>query len=210
MVNHLMKTFTTYRLPFTINQMYSRLLDKVTGVFELDLPKNLESLDDYVEFIVPKIQPWTEDLSNQDIFVGRRWLEIRDTDTYHEKVLHIFMPGGEYLISIDGDVSKGGWKIMNGSNAMILDYGGRSQLFDLEFLNDDFFILGKNGDQSRKGKAQYAVYADEELVENKNLDWRNVMEELYNIYRSSSNFSVLVVVIILILVGVVVYSVGGW
>ena len=179
--------------------MYSRILDKFSGVFELDLPKTLESLDDYVEFIVPKIQPWTEDLSSADTYIGRRWLEIRDTDTYHEKVLHIFNAGGEYLISIDGDITKGTWKILNGSNALILDYGGKSQLFDLEFLNDDFFILGKNGDQSRKGKAQYSVYADEEMVENKNLDWRNVMEELYNIYRSSSTFSLMLVVLFVIL-----------
>ena len=190
--------------------MYSRLLDRVTGVFELDLPKSLESLDDYVDFIVPKIQPWTEDLSNEDTYLNRRWLEIRDTDTYHEKVLHIFMPGGEYLISIDGDITKGTWKVLSGSNALILDYGGKSQLFDLEFLNDDFFILGKNGDQSRKGKAQYNVFADEELVELKNLDWRNTMEEMYNIYRNSSSFSTMIIVLVIIFIGVVVYSVGGW
>ena len=186
--------------------MEGRFLDNLTSSFELDLPKNLETLDQFIEFIVPKVQPWSEDLREEKFYVGKRWKEIRDTDTYHETVLHMFMPGGEYMVVIDGDISKGIWRYMAENNTFILDYGGKSQLFDLSFLNGDFFILQKHGDQMRKGKQKYFVYGAEGMLNKKKLDWRQAMEELYNIYRTNSKFSTWVMLLLLFIVGFVVYQ----
>ena len=186
--------------------MEGRFLDNLTSSFELDLPSNLETLDEFIEFIVPKVQPWSEDLREEKFYVGKRWKEIRDTDTYHETVLHMFMPGGEYMVVIDGDISKGIWRYMAENNTFILDYGGKSQLFDLSFLNGDFFILQKHGDQMRKGKQKYFVYGAEGMLNKKKLDWRQAMEELYNIYRTNSKFSTWVMLLLLFIVGFVVYQ----
>jgi hypothetical protein len=184
--------------------MEGRFLDNLTNAFELDLPSNLETLEQFIEYIVPKVQPWSEDLREEKFYVGKRWKEIRDTDTYHETVLHMFMPGGLYMVVIDGDISKGVWQYMAENNTFILDYGGKSQLFDLTFLNDDFFILQKHGDQIRKGKQKYFVYGAEGMLNKKKLDWRAAMEELYNIYRNNSKFSTWVMLILLVLVAFVV------
>jgi hypothetical protein len=186
--------------------MEGRFLDRLTNSFELDLPKNLETLDAYIEFIVPKIQPWSEDLREEKFYVGKRWKEVRDTDTYHETVLNMFMPGGEYLVVIDGDISKGAWRYLADTNTFIIDYGGKSQLFDLSFLNNEFFIIQKHGDQIRKGRQQYFVYASEAMLIEKRLDWRATMEELYNIYRHSSRFSMWLMLLLLIIVSFVVYT----
>jgi hypothetical protein len=186
--------------------MEGKFLDRLTNSFELDLPSDLETLDQYVEYIVPKIQPWSEDLREEKFYINKRWKEVRDTDTYHETVLNIFMPGGEYLVVVDGDISKGTWRYMSENNTFILDYGGKSQLFDLSFLNTDFFILQKNGDQTRKGRQKYYVYASEEMLNKKKLDWRGAMEELYNIYRNTSKFSVWVMALLLVIVVFVVYT----
>ena len=184
--------------------MENRFLDKITGLFELDLPDGLENMEEHIEFIVPRIQAWSEDLREEEFYLNTRWKEIRDTDTYHEVVLHIFMAGGEYLVSVDGDISKGGWRYLSESNTFIVEYGPKSQLYDLAFLNNDFFILKKHGDQARKGRDKYFVYGNELSVGN--LDWRDAMDSLYNIYRSNSRFSIYLFLIIAVIAVVLVLS----
>ena len=196
--------FDNFEFLKSLTSLENKLWDNVTGLFELDLPENLEDLTAHVEYIVPRIQAWSEDLREENFYTNKRWKEIRDTDTYQEVVLHIFMPGGEYLVSVDGDISKGTWRYLKESNTFIVDYGGKSQLFDLIFLNSDFFILKKHGDQIRKGKTPYFVYGNEHSAGR--LDWRNSMEMLYNIYRNNSRFSMLLFLIAVIIVAVIYIS----
>jgi hypothetical protein len=185
--------------------MQSRILDNITGLFELDLPSDLKTLEEHVEYIIPLVQRWSEDLYEEHNYVNKRWVELRDTDTYQETVLHIFMPAGEYMVSIDGDITKGTWRYLKESNTFIVDYGGKSQLFDLVFLNGDFFILSKHGDQERKGRSKHFVYINESTVGGRGLDWRNAMEELFNIYRQSSRFSIALIVIMAIVLILAVF-----
>ena len=176
-------------------------MDKITGTFELDLPSKLETLEQYVEYIVPLVQQWSEDLWEENFYINKRWKEIRDADTYHEVVLHMFMAEGEYMVVVDGDVSKGTWRYLKESNTFIVEYGGKSSLFDLYFLNSDFFILRKHGDQSRKGRQKYYVYGNEKSTGK--LDWRNAMEKLYSIYRENSKFSIWLYVIIAVIIFII-------
>ena len=159
----------------------------MSGMFELNLPENLDSLEKSVEYIVPLVQQWSEDLWEENFYVNKRWKEIRDTDTYHEVVLHMFMSDGVYMVVIDGDISKGGWRYLKETNTFIVDYGGKSSLFDLVFLNNDFFIIKKHGDQSRKGRQKYYVYGNEKSTGR--LTWNAAMEKLFSLYRDSSQFS---------------------
>lgn len=182
--------------------MESKIWDNISSLFELELPEDLVNLEQHIEYVVPRIQSWSEDLCEEKYYVGKRWKEIRDTDTYHEVVLHIFMPDGEYLISIDGDITKGIWRYLKDTNTLIVEYGGRNSLYDLTFLNDDFFILKKHGDQSRKGKQTYYVYGNEKTTYN--LTWQNAMEKLYNIYRNNSRFSFLIFIVAL-LIFIIIY-----
>jgi hypothetical protein len=186
--------------------MESKIWDKITGSFELDLPSDLATLEQSIEFIVPRVQSWSEDLWEEKFYTNKRWKEIRDADTYHEIVLHMFMSGGEYLVVIDGDITKGGWHYMKETNTFIVDYGGKSTLFDLVFLNSDFFILRKHGDQTRKGRQKYYVYGNEKSTGK--LDWRNAMEKLYNLYRENSKFSIWLFAIIAFIIFVLFYSIN--
>jgi hypothetical protein len=58
------------------------------------------------------------------------------------------------------------------------------EMFDLRFLNYEFLILTKHGDQARKGARRYFVLTHEPGV--RHLDWRNHMERLFNIWRENS------------------------
>jgi hypothetical protein len=113
---------------------------------------------------------------------------VRDEDGFHEAILHIFNPGGEYLLSLDGNLIKGAWRQLGGYNSLIIEIGGRSELFDLRYLNNDFMILTKHGDQARKNLRRFffLVHESASRAGGKELDWRNLMERMYNVYRENS------------------------
>lgn len=153
-----------------------------------DLPKDLGDMDSHLAFILPKVIPYGEDLKEEKFWISKRWKEVRDEEGFHEAILHIFNTGGEYLLSLDGNVVKGSWKRLNQDNTLILEISGKSELFDLRFLNPDFMILSKHGDQARKGMRRYFCLVHEKAAKagGKEMDWRNLMEKLFNIWRDNS------------------------
>lgn len=175
----------------------NKFLDNLFSSFSVELPE-LPNMDAYLDFIIPQVRPWGEDLYEQEYYLDTRWLEIRDKESFHESVLHIFRDKGEYLVSVDGNISNGKWRVLEKSNTLILDLGNRSELFDLAFLNNDFFILRKHGDQARKGNKKYFVMGRENFVQG--YEWREIMELLFSRYRSNSQFIILVTVVILIVI----------
>lgn len=170
------------------------LLDQISRdfarVISPELPKDLGNLDEHLEFILPKVIPYGEDLVEQEgrYWLSKRWREVREEEGFHEVLLHIFNPGGEYLISIDGNLMKGTWRNLGGDNSLIIEISGRSELFDLRFLNNDFMVLTKHGDQARKGQRRFFLLAYEPLTYGRHgdMDWRNLMERMFNIWRENS------------------------
>jgi hypothetical protein len=154
-------------------------------VISPDLPRDLGSFDQHLDFILSKVAPHSEDLREVGFWQGKRWREIREDEGFHENLLHIFNSGGEYLLSLDGNIVKGSWRQLNDNNSIILEMGGRSELFDLCFLNNDFLVLSKHGDQARKGQRKYFMFAHERIVRG-DPNWRSLMERMFNIWRENS------------------------
>lgn len=180
-----------------------KFFDKVSSILELELPEG-DTMDQHLNAIIPKIMPWSEDLNEPQFYLDTRWKEIRDDDNFHESVLHIFREGGEYLVSVDGNIIKGVWRILPESSTLILEVGGKGELYDRSFLNGDFFILSKHGDQTRKGNRKYFVLAREARVQN--LEWRDIMELLFNMYRSNNQYMIAAVIAVVIIAIVLVFS----
>ena len=188
--------------------MENKLSSNISRSMNLDLPDG-DTMDEQLDAIIPLVRPWGEDLYEDEYYLDTRWLEIRDDDEFHESVLHIFRDEGEYLISIDGNITAGAWKILDKSNTFIIErqVGGSvitSELFDLAFLNKDFFILRKHGDQRRKGSKKYFVLAREGAV--RGLEWRDVMELLFNRYRNNSRYIIGMVMLVVFVLLVLAYS----
>ena len=188
--------------------MDNKITENISRTFELPLP-DAATMDQQLDQIIPKVRPWGEDLYEQQFYLETRWLEIRDDDEFHESVLHIFRDEGEYLISIDGNITPGIWKILSKSNTFIIEKVAgdaviTSELYDLAFLNKDFFILRKHGDQKRKGGQKYFVLAREGAV--RGLEWRDVMELLYNQYRNNSTYMAALVALVIMVLGTLAYS----
>lgn len=165
-----------------------------------------ETLDGYLDRIIPTVRSWSEDLREEKFFVNKSWMEIRDDENFHEAVLHFFNAGGEYLISTDGDVTTGKWRYLDHSNKFILEPPkGEPELYELAFLDTQFFILKKHGDQVRLGKRKYFVLVVEPLA--RKIEWKHVPELLFNQYRDTNNFYLVAgIVIVLIIIIILVLS----
>ncbi len=189
--------------------MENQFLDSLTRSFSLELPV-MDSLDEYLDLIIPLVRPWGEDLYEEEYYLDTRWMEVRDDDSFHESVLHIFRAENEYLHSIDGNIHKGIWRRLEKSNTLIIEQTAgnsivKSELYDLAFLNQNFFILKKHGDQQRKGFKKYFVLGRENHI--RGLEWKDIVELLFNRYRNNRQWIFFVVFIIIIVAVVVFFSV---
>ena len=133
------------------------IFGEISKVFSPDLPKDLGDMDAHLDFILPKIVPYGEDLREEKFWWTKRWKEVREEEGFHEAILHIFSEGGEYMLSIDGNLVKGNWRQLGDYNSLVVEINGKSELFDVRFLNAEFMILSKHGDQARKGQRRYSL-----------------------------------------------------
>jgi len=178
-------------------------IQEIQRMFEGELPPN-SSMDEYLDYILTQIRPVSEDLREVEFWLNKRWMEIREDLDFHEAVLHMFMEDGSYLISVDGNISAGAWGFLGGANSLNLQHGGRNELYDLAFLNDDFLILKKHGDQQRKGKKKYFILGRETSV--RNLEWRDSLELLFNVYRNNSRWTTYVAAVLILIAIIIVLS----
>ena len=174
------------------------MLDKVAKPFNVELPES-EGLDDLLTKVLPAIRQHSEDLREMEYYLGKNWIELRDDEDYHDVKLHIFEAEGEYVCSTDGNIECGEWRLMNGKFV----YGPSScdaEVFDLAFLDDDFFIIQKHGD-SRKYRRKYRVFLREPLA--KRLEWNEAVEYLFDKYRNSSGFLMTAVILLVLVIAIV-------
>ena len=123
----------------------------------------MNSLDEYMEYLIPKIRYFGEDLSEEHFYRRQRWLQLQDNSS--DVILHMFEPvlepakfgGGTYYIIKNGDVKQSTWAYMKG-NKMIL---GGNQLYDLGFLNPYVFVLRKHGDNLPLNQNKFIVLVGE-------------------------------------------------
>lgn len=165
-----------------------KFLNYISRKLSEELPRDLQTLDQHLNYILPKVRNTSEDIREEKFWLQKRWKEIRDDEDFHEAILHIFNPGGEYLLVVDGNIMKGSWSKLGEYNTLILNIAGKNELFDLAFLNNQYFVLSKHGDQVRKGNKKYFLMVEERSAASggREIDWRNLMERLYNIYREDA------------------------
>jgi len=177
----------------------NKITNQLARTFEVEMPF-ANNQTEYLDKIVPMVRQWSEDLREEEYYEDRPWLEVSDSETFHDTILHFFNSGGEYLRSVNGNVGGGSWRYMEAANKLLLEYKGKTELYDLAFMNGKFFILKKHGHHS--GGQKYFMMIYEPF--GRRLEWRDALEELFNTYRSSSNLFVTLTIIILIAVAIVV------
>ena len=191
--------------------MENKFLESVARSLNVELPYR-ENLGEYLDLILPEIQNWGEDISERSFYSsrgGKPWMEVRDDDNFNSKILHFFNDQGEYLRVTNGDVNRGKWRYMADTNKFMIEIGGgggksggggANELYDLAYLDANFFILKKSG------RNRYFVMGREGLVSG--LEWRDYVELLFNNYRNrAKNYQLAVGVILVVIIIVILFSV---
>ncbi len=144
---------------------------------EESLLADYANMDDYLDDLIPEIKHWSEDLNEEEYYTGDfPWKEIKDEDDFGESILHFFKDANEYFYSINGNLEKGVWKALESNKIILEKHVGefvQMELYDLEFLNGEYMILQKPGDQRSLGKSRYLVLGREHII--KGLNWREAM-----------------------------------
>ena len=180
--------------------MDNKYLIKVNQSLSEPVPEH-STMDDSLREILKVVRPLGEDLREEQFYVDRPWLEFRDDERFHDSILHFFNEGGEYLQSINGDVEEGAWRFLPSSNKLMVSLGGETELYDLAFLDPEFFILSKHGDNKKLGRPEYLVMLNEQV--GRRLVWREAMEKLFNKYRNNNSFLITITVIILLTIALI-------
>lgn len=146
---------------------------------------------------------FSETLAEQEFYLNTRWQEVRDDIDFQESVLHVFKEGGTYLRILDGDVAQGTWEYNIGG--FIIKYGGKHELYERVFLNDDFFILRKHGDHAVRGQRKYFFMARESIARRR--EWVDLLDLMFEIYKGNTNYIIVVVVVIVVIAVVLLFSI---
>ncbi|MEY4927410.1 MAG: hypothetical protein RI894_1846, partial [Bacteroidota bacterium] len=168
---------------------YIELLpDWASDMLGLELPQQ-ETLDAYVDYILPKIYYLGEDLKDTEYYVDHPWKEIRQDADFHEHIVHIFKRGDhpfdvkskaeddgpDYMRLVNGEGPKGKWMYVSKTNLLLIKQAAVPTMqqalnsfesFQLVFLNDDFFIIKRYGSVARTGEAKYIILGKEARVRN--------------------------------------------
>lgn len=185
--------------------MENKLIDRIANTFNVELPQ-AESMDEFLDLLLPKIRHLGEDLREEKFYVGRHWIEIRDDEDFHELVLHVFNPEEEYILSTDGEVWFGKWRYLG--NKLIFgkldpdEDDPTGEAFELAFMDPEFMILKKLSNPLKLLlNRKYFVLVAEPLA--RRMEWRELMELLFNKYRNNSSFYITVVLIVLLIVAII-------
>jgi len=178
----------------------NKYLAKVNQSLRESAPER-DTMDDSLNEILKLVRPLGEDLREEQFYLNRPWLEFRDDESFHDAILHFFNEEGEYLRSTNGNVSEGEWRYLESSNKLMITLGEVSELYDLAFLDPEFFILSKHGNNVKLGRSEYFVMLNERV--GRKLEWNDAMAKLFNKYRNNNSWLITITVIILLLIAVI-------
>ena len=106
----------------------------------------------YLLDIIPKIQAYSKKLDEASLLTNQHWVSVSEIE--NSKIVYIFRPNEELLISDNGKIERGKWEYL-GSNSLIIDRLTESFLFKHGFLDESVLALKVDGTDT------YALFVNE-------------------------------------------------
>ncbi len=188
--------------------MEGKFLDRIAENFNPAAPDG-QTLDQVMDQVIKVVKPHSEDLREENFYVKKQWIELRDDPNFHELVMHIFNPEGEYIRSSDGEFFMGQWryagnKFMLGRKVNEEDDTPEAKVYELAYLDDEFFILKLLANPKKLAQlkeSQYFFLIKEAHA--KKLDWYEATQLLFRKHQNNNQFFILVSFIVLLLIALV-------
>lgn len=188
----------------------NKLFDQIAEALNPQIPE-AEDLTGYLDQIVPLIRGSSEDLREEEFYVNRPWVEVQDNENFHELVFHFFSPqpghedivDREYLKTVDGQVWSGKYRYVGNKMFIDDDHYDSSRVYELAFLDDEFFILQLLANPRKftaGGDAKYFIMVSERL--GRRLEWRELMEHLFRKYQNNNNFYIMLTMIVILIIAI--------
>ena len=175
--------------------MDNKIVDDIANTFNREFP-SAETMDEYLDKIIPKIKHRSEDLRETNFYVAKHWIEMRDEDDFHEIVLHIFNPENEYMLSIDGDYIAGEWRFLG--NKLIFGFKeSEGHIYELAFMDNQFLILRKHANP-KSLERRYFVLVIEPIA--RKYEWREALELLFNKHQDNGSVYMIVLVALVLII----------
>lgn len=133
--------------------MKPSIIGRAIQFWQVELPYH-DSVDMALDYVLPRIEFANDkpvDIEQAAFAVGsKRWHEIQHDDTVAH-TLHIFEPDGSYILSHEGNVLTGEWRMVNPHTLTIkMEKLPQHELFDLIFISPTYLVLKKHGSHSQK------------------------------------------------------------
>lgn len=192
------------------------IIGPIAQILKVEL-EEVETLDEYIDQILPKINYLTDNFHDTTIYTNQNWLDVNEKYPLVGNTLRIFnfsdsnenvseqlntLPH-KYTHSFNGNVSYGQWSILR-SKSIVLEHDVSKELYELCFLNTSFMILKKHGLKKTANQSQYLMLIDENIGYGKN--WKFCIEQLFNIYKYNLATVILTVGLVFIVLLIIILS----
>lgn len=186
--------------------MEDRLLDKIAEPFNINLPEK-ETMEQTIDEYLPAVKRFSEsDLDDENSpLYNRDWIKMSDKPGMTTISMHTFIRGSnEIRIANDGVMDGLVFRVLTSKRIIIGQSMHRdAKLYELAFLDNDFFILKQHGNEANFRGGKYLFYCREGIGDK--LTWNQALEKMVDRYRNNEFPWVLIAVIAAIVLGVLVY-----
>ncbi len=132
----------------------------------------------YLNDIIPRLARHSERLDDITMLINKRWVLFDEVE--NQKTVYFFKKNYDLIISINGNVERGNWELIDNDYLSIKTIEGEF-MFKKDFNDDNLFALKKDNVN------EYAIFVNETVFDQKNLktiDSLNVFLEKENESRT--------------------------
>lgn len=123
----------------------------------------------FINDILNKIQQYSKRLDYKTILENCQWIILSESND--SKIVYIFRPDNQLLISVNGVVSINKWEYLN-NNSLLLTISNTPFLYKISFYNENSLILKLDGNEA------YIYLINESYFERKILNLEIFLSEL--------------------------------
>ena len=186
--------------------MEDRLLDKIAEPFNLNLPE-YASMEEMIDNLLPVVGRYSDaSLADENAAIYKvDWVKMTDVPGVKVVSLHTFMANsGEVRIANDGKMDAMSFKVLNAKRVIVGQSIHReAYLYELAFMDNDFLILKRHGNEANFQSGKYLFYCREAI--GTRLEWHEALEQIADKYRNNNFPWWIVVMVLAIVVGALAY-----
>lgn len=96
----------------------------------------------WLKNLLPRLESISKSLDQQELFIDQPWIFTDESGNRHQ---YIFMRSNELVLSVNGSVILGTWKLLSAAKSLLIDTTSEKLLLKHAFIDEGVMILKKDG-----------------------------------------------------------------